>query len=277
MLIALTDPGDPRLADYRNVPDPELIARHGIFVAEGRLVVRRLLAGSRFQTRSVMVTAPALESLAGAIDPEGDVPIYLVTQALMNAVTGFNIHRGCLAIGVRADAKPWTAVTDGARRVVVLERVSNADNVGAIFRSAAAFGVDAVLLGPACADPLYRKAIRTSMGAALSVPFAHASPWPDALDALGARGFRLVSLTPQAGGVPLREIATAVGAAPAALLLGHEGSGLTEDALSRSTYRARIPIADTVDSLNVATAAAIAMYEFRVHAETGHRDTEAQR
>ena len=290
MLIPVTDPADARLADYHNVPDPELIARDGVFVAEGRLVVARLLAGSRFQTRSVMVTRAALAALSQMVqdsqagpenaqtgrqkaqadppyevlDPEGPIPVYVVPQALMNTVTGFNIHRGCLAIGVRPDAHAWTAVVQGARRVVALEGVSNADNVGGIFRNAAAFGVDGVLLGPACADPLYRKAIRTSMGAALSVPFAHAHPWPDTLDLLRDDGFAIVAMSLEPGAVALRDVARAIGGRPAVVLLGHEGSGLSEQALARSTHRARIPISESVDSLNVANAAAIAMYEMRV-------------
>jgi tRNA G18 (ribose-2'-O)-methylase SpoU len=257
----IKDATDHRVADYRNVPDPDLVQRNGVFVAEGRLVVRRLLTGRRFETRSVMVTAPALEAIRDVLDERRDLPAYVVPQALMDEVIGFNIHRGCLAIGVRRPDEPWTAVAERARRLVVLERVGNADNVGSIFRHAAAFAADAVLLGPACSDPLYRKAIRTSMGAALSVPFARADPWPDVLDSLRALGFTVLAMTPQASAPCLRNAAGNIPLHRVALLLGHEGDGLTQEALDHSTCRARIPMAAGVDSVNVATTAAIALYE----------------
>jgi tRNA G18 (ribose-2'-O)-methylase SpoU len=143
----------------------------------------------------------------------------------------------------------------------VLERVSDADNVGAIFRSAAAFGADAVLLGPSCADPLYRKAIRTSMGAVLTVPFADADPWPATLKDLAADGWALAALTPAHDAMPLHDFSSATRPLRVAVVLGHEGDGLTDVALAACEYRVRIPIRPSVDSLNVATAAAIALYE----------------
>lgn len=264
MIVHVDALADPRLTDYRNVPDAELLRARGIFVAEGRLVVRRLLASPRFQTRSVLLTTAAYEALADAVERCPDLPVYVVTQETMNEVTGFNIHRGCLAIGERPPARPWTDVTRDASLVVALERVSNADNVGGIFRSAEAFGTDAVLLGPACADPLYRKAIRTSMGSALRVPFATLTAWPDDLGALRAAGFQLLALTPVPDALPLRD-ACDVGqpfrAAKLALLVGHEGDGLSSEALAAADVRVCIPMAATVDSLNAATAAAIALYE----------------
>jgi tRNA G18 (ribose-2'-O)-methylase SpoU len=263
-LLPLSDSADPRLEEYRNVPDPELVERSGIFIAEGRLVVRRLLIARRFETRSVMVTDAALAALSDVLDLHGALPVYVVPQHVMNTVTGFNIHRGCLAVGVRRPAESWRTATEGAKRAVVLERVSNADNVGSIFRNAAAFGADAVLLGPACADPLYRKAIRTSMAAALSVPFARADPWPEMLSTLRSLGWAIVSLTPAPNAPPLDRVAALVSTQRAALLLGHEGNGLSQDALELSTHRARIPMAAGTDSINVATAAAIAMYAMRV-------------
>jgi tRNA G18 (ribose-2'-O)-methylase SpoU len=259
-ITLITDPNDHRLEDYRGVSDPALLERSRLFIAEGRLVVARLLTGGRFETRSVLVTRPALASLAGALPTDTPLPVYVVPQPVMNGVTGFNIHRGCLAVGVRRPPEAWAAVIEEARRLIVLERVSNADNVGAIFRSAAAFGIDAVLLGAACADPLYRKAIRTSMGAALSVPFAHATPWPDALGQLRALGVDVVAMTLDHDATPLSDVAAAVATRRTALLLGHEGQGLGAEALALSTHRARIPMAAGVDSLNVATAGAIALY-----------------
>jgi tRNA G18 (ribose-2'-O)-methylase SpoU len=273
-IIRIENPDDPRLAPYRNVPDPELAVRAGLFVAEGRLVVRRLLEASRLGTRSAMVTEAALVALGDLPTTHPELAVYVVPQAVMNGLTGFNIHRGCLALGERPAAVDWRglaldshepkALSQGPdrrpRRLVLLERLGDADNVGAVFRSAAGFGVDAVLLGPGCADPLYRKSIRTSMGAALVLPFAAATPWPGALREMQACGTALVALTPSRDAPRLREVVAALGARPVALLLGHEGEGLTPETLALCDHRARIPIAAHVDSLNVATAAAIALY-----------------
>jgi tRNA G18 (ribose-2'-O)-methylase SpoU len=259
-VFQIDDPGDPRIADYRNVPDPALLERQQAFVAEGRLVVRRLLASPRLVTKSVMVTEPALAALGVDVTA---IPVYVVPQAVMNTVTGFNLHRGCLAIGQRGTPLDWRTLAGTARRLVVLERVANTDNVGAIFRNAAAFGVDAVLLGPDCADPLYRKAIRTSMGAALSVPFAHLGAWPDGLRQLRADGFHVMALTPCAGAPPLSGLLRE--ARPTgdrvAIVAGHEGDGLTPEAMHACDTLARIPMTAGHDSLNVATAVAIALYE----------------
>ena len=252
---------DARLDDYRNVPDRELLERRGLFVAEGRLVVTRLLQ-SALTTRSVMVTPPAYESLQHAFTAHTGIPVYVVSQAVMNGITGFHLHRGCLAIGERPRVRSWRDVIAPQSCVLVLERVANADNVGGIFRNAAAFGAGAVLLDPASTDPLYRKAIRTSMAAALTVPFARAEPWPDVLRELREEGFTTVALTPAPGALPLRECAARLRDQRVALVFGHEGEGLTAAALDACEYHARIPIASAVDSLNVASAAAVALYEF---------------
>jgi tRNA G18 (ribose-2'-O)-methylase SpoU len=201
-----------------------------------------------------------------------DVPVYVVPPAVMTRVTGFNMHRGCLAAGERPRPAVWTDLVGcggfrlkpEARTLVVLERVANADNVGGVFRNAAALGASAVLLDAASVDPLYRKAIRTSMGAALAVPFARAEPWPDALRTLAGRGFSTVALTPAPAARPLADVIDAIGGTrPVALVLGHEGDGLTPAALDACTHRARIPIGPGVESLNVAAAAAVALYEQR--------------
>lgn len=207
-----------------------------------------------------MVTEPALAALG---DIPADLPVYVVPQAVMNVVTGFNIHRGCLAIGERGPSLDWRALTASARRLVVLERVANTGNVGAIFRNAAAFGVDGVLLGPDCADPLYRKAIRTSMAAALTIPFAHIAPWPEAIRMLRSDGFRVIALTPCAQAEPASRVLHESRArrARVALVAGHEGEGLTRDAMNTCDALARIPMTTGHDSLNVATAVAIALYE----------------
>ena len=258
-LAHIDDAGDARLADYRNVPDAELLQRSGLFIAEGRLVVRRLLSGSRFAPRSVMVTEAALAALVDVIDPSAPLPVYVVSQSLMNGITGFNMHRGCLAVGVRQPLEDWRAVAAECPRLVLLERVANADNVGAVFRNAAAFGAG-VLIDGRTTDPLYRKAIRTSMGAALSVPFARACPWLESLDDLRQSGVVLVALTPDERATPIRDLASKLSGSRIALLFGHEGEGLTEEALARCDHRSRIPIAAAVDSLNVATAAGIALH-----------------
>ena len=259
-VYAIDDLADARLDEYRNIPDPDLVTRSGLFVAEGRLVVRRLLLESVLQTRSVMVTRNACESLEAAFRARPDVPVYVVPQALIGRITGFNIHRGCLAVGDRPRQAPWLDIAAPATTIVALERVANADNVGGVFRNALAFGVGAVLLDPASTDPLYRKAIRTSMGASLLVPFARMEPWLDALHELRRQGVLLVALTPSAMAAPLRECAVHVRGRRAAIVLGHEGDGLTMAALAACDHHARIPMVSGVDSLNVASAAAIALY-----------------
>lgn len=260
MPTAIASLEDPRVAAYRRIADPRALARAGIFVAEGRLVVRRLLTLPHWTVQSVLVTQPALESLRDAIEPmPSPPPIYTVSQPLMNQIAGFNIHRGCLALADRpADVVVSAPRLAEARRVLVLERVSNPDNIGGLFRSAAALGADFVILGPDCGDPLYRKAVRTSMAATMSVPFARAGAWPEAITTLRSLGFIVMALTPEAGAVKLAD--TRPGAARVAVLVGAEGDGLSDAALHAASVRVRIPMTAAVDSLNVATAASIAMY-----------------
>ena len=260
-MVAISDPLDPRLADYRNIPDSELVERRGIFIAEGRLVVQRLLNDSRFVTRSTMVTETALDALRPAIAMHPDVPIYVVPPSVMSDIAGFNVHRGCLAIGERPVAREWQDLARAARRLVILERIGDPDNVGSMFRHAAAFGADAVLLDGASTDPLYRKAIRTSMGATLVVPFARIDNWPEALRELGREDVVVIALTPSPTAPCLGAVARDVSGRRVALVLGNEGEGLTPAAFDACTHRARIPIAAGVDSINVAAAAAIALYE----------------
>lgn len=254
------------LADYRNIPDPELVARRGLFVAEGRLVVTRLLANRRWPVRSVLVTATAYSALRGTIETRPDVDVFIVPQECMNELSGFNIHRGCLAMGERPPVSEWRRVAAAAARLVVLERVGDADNVGSVFRNVAALGgpAGAVLLGPGTADPLYRKAIRTSMGAALAMPFAAADrpdqPWPRALHALREGGWHVVGLTPRADCPPLWDTAGRV-ADRVALVFGHEGDGLSPQALEACTGLARIPMAPGIDSLNVGVSVGVALYD----------------
>lgn len=258
----IADADDTRIQAFRNVPDPELLLRYGLFVAEGRLVVRRLLSSTRLTTRAVLVTEPALRSIEDALALRGDVPVYVVPQEIMNGLAGFNIHRGCLALGERPHPRRWQDLSAAARHLVVLERVANADNVGSIFRNAAAFGADAVLLGPSCTDPLYRKAIRTSIGASLVVPFATAEPWPDVLAELCRNSWLVIAMTPAPDAPLLREVLRERRTGDrVAIVLGHEGEGLTREAIGAASVPARIPMAPGTDSLNVATAGAIALYE----------------
>ncbi|HYE87455.1 MAG TPA: RNA methyltransferase [Vicinamibacterales bacterium] len=248
---------DPRVAGYKHIAEPDRLAELGVFVAEGRLVVRRLLELRSWNVESFLLTQNAVDALADVL-PFSRAPIYLVEQSVMNGIAGFNIHRGCLALVQRPVPPTLDRIAAGPlSRVLVLEGVNNPDNVGGLFRSAAAFGIELIVLGPNCGDPLYRKAIRTSMGATLSVPFVTAPQWPGAIRDLRVDGFTVVALTPHRQAAPLEEIFPH---AKLALLVGSEGTGLTEEAMRAATLRIRIPTTPDVDSLNVTTAASIAMY-----------------
>jgi tRNA G18 (ribose-2'-O)-methylase SpoU len=265
-VIPIVSIDDPRLADYRNIPDSKLLASRGVFIAEGRLVVRRLPDRSRFTTRSLLVTPTAHAALADIEPRLRALPVYVVEQEVLNGVAGFNVHRGCLAVGERGVAANWRDTIGATRLTLVIERVGDADNVGAIFRNAAAFDAGAVLIGPGCADPLYRKAIRTSMGATLQVPFAALADWPADLNGLQAAGFTLAALTPDPGAEAIGRWARALTPhGRVALLVGHEGAGLSDSALDAADARVRIPMRGGTDSLNVATATAIALYELGAH------------
>ena len=250
----ITDPADPRLAPYRDLRDGGLAARRGLFVAEGRPLVRRLLAGARFRTHSVLATEPMAAALRDVVD---GVPLYVVDEATIRSVVGFPFHRGCLALGERGVAEAIEPLL-ALRRLVVLERVANPDNVGAVFRNAAALGADGVLLSPGCGDPLYRKAVRVSMGAALRLPFATSTDWPADLDRLRARGFTLVALTPD-GDVDV----AAVAGPRVAIILGAEGDGVSAAVRALADARVAIPMAPGDHSLNVAVACAIALHHLR--------------
>ena len=233
-------------------------------MAEGRLVVRRVLEDPQYRVRSLLLTEAARVSLEHVLErAAAHVPAHIVSLEAMRDITGFNIHRGCLALVERpAPSDPAALVSRLGRAtlVVALEEVANADNVGGVFRNALAFGAGAVLLSPGCCDPLYRKAIRTSMAATLRVPFARIERWPDGLDALRAAGFAIVALTPA-------EDARDIGAfaadprrpARVALVVGTEGAGLSGAAEAMAVARVRIPMAPGVDSLNLATATGIAL------------------
>lgn len=247
-------PDDERLADYRHLKDVTA-RREGVVLAEGELVVRSLLR-SALTVRSVFLTPTRFEALADAL-AEVAVPVYVAPLDVLRSVTGFDIHRGAIAAADRPASAVAAALLEGARRVVVLEGVNDAENLGSVFRNAAAFGCDAVLLSPTCADPMSRRAVRVSMGNALHVPWARLEPWPDGLGEVRRAGMSVVALTPGADAAPLARVASE----RVALLLGAEGPGLSPDALAAADRRARVPMAPGVDSLNVATAAAVALYE----------------
>ncbi len=255
------DLDDPRLDDYRNIRDRDLRTARGVFIAEGRLVVSRLLASTRFATRSVLVTPAAGHGMADVLAARPDVPVYEVSQDTMNRVAGFNLHRGCLAVGTRPPDLDTSSIIASARCLAALEQVANADNIGGIFRSAAALGVDGVLLDAHCTDPLYRKSLRTSMGATLQLPFARTTAWLDTLADCRRRGMRLVGLTPSPDAPSLRDVARAHVSDRVVVLVGHEGDGLAGTTLDACDILARIPMRAGTDSLNVAAAAAIAFYE----------------
>jgi len=258
--------GDPRVEAWRGVRDGELLRARGLFVAEGRLVVRRVLDEGRYRVHSLLMNDAALNDLSSPLRSIAeDVPILVGSAGDLAGIAGYHVHRGCLALVHRPPAVPIDGIIARAQTLVVLEGVSNADNVGGVFRNAAAFGADAVLLSPTCCDPLYRKAIRTSMGAALRVPFARAdaADWPGVLIRVRAAGFTIVALTPREPSERLDAIAGRPRPARVALIVGAEGAGLTPAVESTADYRVRIPISDDVDSLNVAVAAGIALYRLR--------------
>jgi tRNA G18 (ribose-2'-O)-methylase SpoU len=252
---------DPRLDDYRNVADPELVRRRGMFVAEGRLVVQRLLE-SGHRVVSLLLNDAAYSSLRDRLDRIPEVPIYVCSTDELASIVGFKLHRGCLALAARPADRAPADVVNGADLILALEGVTDADNVGSAFRNAAAFGAGAVLLNPACCDPLYRKAIRTSMGSVLQVPYARMSAWPAELSMLRAQGFTVVAMTLKRHAIDLQSVARRKSRQRMALVIGGEGSGLTPEAESLADVLVRIPISAAVDSLNLATAAGIALHYF---------------
>ncbi|MGZ5398432.1 MAG: TrmH family RNA methyltransferase [Nocardioides sp.] len=260
MLFEIDDPADPRLADYRDLRDVELRkhleGEQGLFLAEGAKVVRRAVEAG-FTPRSFLMAPRWLDGLADVLATSG-APCYVLPEALAEEVTGFHVHRGALASLHRQPLPPVDAVLDGARSVLVLEDIVDHTNVGAIFRSGAAFGFDAVLLAPRCADPLYRRAIKVGMGAVFTTPWTRLPEWYDALPDLSARGFTTVALTLAPDAVAIDEAVASV--ERLALVLGSEGHGLSPRWEESADQRATIPMRPGIDSLNVAAATAVACY-----------------
>jgi tRNA G18 (ribose-2'-O)-methylase SpoU len=257
-LIRIDDPDDPRLADYREVRERDLVGRRGGFIAEGVVVLEKVIRSGRHPIRSVLVAEKRAATLAPLLAglPEG-VEAYAAGQAVMDAIVGFPIHRGVLAAGTRAEPDLETLLANLPPRAVVmgLVGIANHDNMGGLFRNAAAFGADAVVLDAGCCDPLYRKAIRVSVGAALTTPFARGGEAGDLAARLAAAGFSLIALTP--GGET--DLADLRPAARTAVLFGAEGPGLPVSLMDRAET-VRIEMAGGFDSLNVATTSGIVLH-----------------
>ncbi|MCH9667438.1 MAG: RNA methyltransferase [Actinomycetia bacterium] len=268
-VVDVTDSADPRLDDFRDLNSvdrrPDLPTGKGLVIAEGVLVVRRMLA-SRFHPRALLGTDRRLTEL-GADLAGLDAPFYRATAEVMADVVGFHLNRGVLASASRAPELTVPQVLGGANTVAVLEGVNDHENLGSVFRNAAGLGVDAVLFGSGCADPLYRRAVRVSMGHALLVPFANAKSWPSDLKLLREAGFRVLAMTPESAAPSLPDAMAGLAMRRVAVLVGAEGPGLQEQTMRLSDERVRIPMSGGTDSLNVATAAALAFYE-RVRAGT---------
>ena len=251
---------DPRVAAFRDVRDGELLRARGKFMAEGRLIVRRVVEDRRFSVQSILVNEAALADLAAVVQGTAlEIPIYVCGAEELRGISGYDVHRGCLALVERPLETPVDDLL-AAGSLVILEGVTNADNVGGVFRNAAAFGVGGVLLSPTCCDPLYRKAIRTSMAASLRVPFARIEEWPAALARVRAAGFTIVALTPREPSETLDVFAARASGSRIALVAGTEGAGLTPAVEAAADYRVRIPISSEVDSLNLAVAVGIALH-----------------
>ena len=259
-IVRVDDPDDPRLADYRDLRDVQLRkhleAEHGLFLAEGEKVVRRAVEAG-FPVRSLLMAPRWLDGLADVLDATAS-PCYVVSERLAEQVTGFHVHRGALASLERLPLPTVEEVLARARTVVVLEDVVDHTNVGAVFRSAAALGVDAVLLAPRCADPLYRRSVKVAMGAVFSVPWTRLDDWYDGLLPVARAGFTSVALT-LADDATVLEDAVA-GLDKVALVMGSEGHGLSPRWEGVADRRAVIPMREGIDSLNVAAATAVACY-----------------
>jgi len=258
-IIPIDDPADPRVEAYLDIRERDLVGRQGMFVAEGQVVLAMLVASQRYRPLSLLIATKRIEALSGIIAPlPDDVPVYAASQAVIDAIAGFPLHRGILAIGhIVEPPTPDTLLAGLPARanILFLSAIANHDNMGGIFRNAAAFGVKAILLDSACCDPLYRKAIRVSVGAALLVPFARVAADEDALALFDRHGLKPVALSPS-GALPL---ARYVPGPRNVALLGAEGPGLSAAIMARCTT-VQIPMAPGFDSLNVATTSGIVLH-----------------
>jgi tRNA G18 (ribose-2'-O)-methylase SpoU len=266
--VCIDSADDPRLADYTRLTDVSLRvyleAEHGLFIAEGSKVISRAVAAG-YPVRSVLLGRGRLADLPALGLGGLDTPVYVVPDEVAEGITGYRVHRGALASLGRKPLPAVSSVIEGARRIVVLEDLVDHGNVGAIFRCAAALGVDAVVLSPRCADPLYRRSVKVSMGAVFAIPYARMTDWYDGLAVLKGAGFRVLALTPGESATPISSALGAAAVDRVALLLGTEGDGLSSRWLHEADEAVRIPMSPAargagVDSLNVVAAAAIACH-----------------
>lgn len=264
-LVIVEDATDPRVSDYVALSDAALRQRtdpvHGRYIAESSKVLRRALAAGHVP-RSFFMAAKWLESLADVFEQYPEVPIFAGEDAVLESITGFHLHRGALAAMNRPEPLSLDQVLPTAKRVAILEDIVDHTNLGAIFRSAAALGIDAVLITPRCADPLYRRAIRVSMGAVFQVPWVRLASWPDDVEVLRAAGFDIAAMELTAHSQGIDDVA-AMNSGKLALILGTEGAGVSEAALQMADRTVMIPMRPGVDSLNVAAASAVAFWELR--------------
>lgn len=260
----IDDADDPRVADYQQLREADLAGRRQAFIAESEVVLRVLVDRGRFPIRSILLAASRVDKVSDVLDGlDPSVPIYVAPQAVLSAVVGFRFHRGIVASGQRLDPPPASELLEAlpARgRIVVLEGLTNHDNVGGIFRNAAAFGASAVLLDPTTCDPLYRKAIRVSVGGSLVVPYTRTASTRAAVAAARAAGFTTVALSPSPAAVPMEALFATEVPERVALLVGTEGPGLDAESMAAADVVCRIEMAPGFDSLNVSTATGIALH-----------------
>lgn len=264
-LEILSDASDPRVTDYTGLTDTQLRRRRepaeGLYIAESTKVLRRAIDAGH-TPRSFFLTEKWLPDLEDVLDRFPDVPAYVGSEAVLEEITGFHLHRGALAAMNRPAPLNLEDLLSKAHRVVVLEDMVDHTNLGAVFRSAAALGIDAVLVTPRCADPLYRRAIRVSMGAVFQVPWVRLESWPDSTRTLRDLGFLVAALALEPGSIELQELSLQ-NPDRLALILGTEGEGLPAQTIQQSDLTVRIPMSHAVDSLNVAAAGAVAFWECR--------------
>lgn len=262
MIIHLTDPQDPRVNDYTSLTDVQLRKKRepaeGMYIAESSRVLRRALAAGH-QPRSFFMAEKWLDDLSDVLAAHPDVPTFVGSADVLEEITGFHLHRGSLAAMHRPEPNDIPTLLANASRVAVLEDIVDHTNIGAIFRSAAALGVDAVLVSPRCADPLYRRSIRVSMGTVFQVPWARLPEWPAGMDLLKAAGFTTAALALEPDSLTIQELAARKDE-KLALILGTEGDGLSAHTLAQADHSVMIPMFGGVDSLNVAAASAVAFF-----------------
>lgn len=262
--VEIDDPSDERLDDFRGLkfPDRRMLTEGagGFFIAEGSLVVRRMFeCGLAANVRSVVTHHTQRPQLADILDA-AVAPTYIVSPALLKAVVGFDLHRGVVASLDRPEPRTTESILadPSIRTILALEALNDFENLGSIFRSAAGLGADAILLCPQCADPLYRRCVRVSMGNVVGVPYAVTEPWPQAIATMQAAGFRVLAFTPS-GTTPLKSV-TRTPEDRIVIALGAEGPGLSSEALTQADARVTIPMHAATDSLNVSVAAAVALF-----------------